>query len=343
MRQPSKKRINYYPFGLRHNGYNNLQAGTQGGKFKFGGKELNDELDLDWYDFGVRNYDAALGRWMHLDPLAEQMRRFSPYNYAFNNPIYFFDNEGNIPFPAIINFIRRSSSFGLRIHPITGKLKGHSGVDLTAPVGTNVYAAAHGKVVKIKWDVNIDKNGKITGYGQYIVIEHVNGYYSLYAHLEKNGTMVSVGDDVSNGQLIATSGNTGGSTGPHLHFEIIKANSLKGVFDKANKINPESIYDLEEHVYDPVIPNLLMGTTEQWANYFYDLAFLENSSQVVFEESNTTTERGQIDNTPHPMIPLPEYPEPIIPAPIAPTPIITPIVPIPGPAPIPLPDLCIDC
>ena len=263
IKETSVQNNNYYPFGLRHNGYNDIQAGTQDGKFKYQGQERNDDLGLNWDSFKWHNYNYAIGRFMSIDPLAEQMRRFSPYNYAFNNPIYFFDNEGNIPLPAIINFIRRSSSFGLRIHPITGKLKGHSGVDLTAPVGTNVYAAAHGKVVKIKWDVNKDKNGKITGYGQYIVIEHANGYYSLYAHLEKNGTMVSVGDDVSNGQLIATSGNTGGSTGPHLHFEIIKANSLKGVFDKANKINPESIYDLEEHVYGPVMPDLLMGTSEQ--------------------------------------------------------------------------------
>lgn len=79
--ETSMQNNNYYPFGLRHNGYNNLQTGTQGGKFKFGGKELNEDYGLEWYDFGTRNYDAALGRWMNLDPLAEQMRRHSPYNY----------------------------------------------------------------------------------------------------------------------------------------------------------------------------------------------------------------------------------------------------------------------
>src|SRR5690606_37435061 len=89
---------NYYPFGLRHKGYNELATENPSGfRYKFGGKELNDELGFEVYDFGARNYDPALGRWTNIDPLAEEMRRFSPYNYSFNNPIVFIDPDGMAP------------------------------------------------------------------------------------------------------------------------------------------------------------------------------------------------------------------------------------------------------
>ncbi|SHL71445.1 RHS repeat-associated core domain-containing protein, partial [Flagellimonas taeanensis] len=96
---------NYYPFGLTHKGYNNVTSSygnSVAQKWKFGGKEYEDGLNesIATYDFGARNYDPALGRWMNLDPLAEQMRRHSPYNYAFDNPVFFIDPDGMAP----INF-----------------------------------------------------------------------------------------------------------------------------------------------------------------------------------------------------------------------------------------------
>ncbi len=81
--KPLKKTGSYYPFGLKQKGYNNV---IQGGndlaqQWKFGGKEFNQELDLNWYDVTARNYDPALGRWMNIDPLAETSRRYSPYAF----------------------------------------------------------------------------------------------------------------------------------------------------------------------------------------------------------------------------------------------------------------------
>ncbi|MFD0963227.1 RHS repeat-associated core domain-containing protein [Pseudofulvibacter geojedonensis] len=87
-------------------------------KYGYNGKEENQELGLEWMDFGARNYDAALGRWMNLDPQAETMPTYSPYNFAFNNPVYFVDPDGERPCPngdcggAVIAVFYHGGPFG---------------------------------------------------------------------------------------------------------------------------------------------------------------------------------------------------------------------------------------
>jgi RHS repeat-associated protein len=83
----------YYPFGLKHEGYG--RNVTQGENFyQFNGKELNQDFGLDMYDYGARWYDASVGRWFAIDPLAEKYVGFSPFNYVVGNPIMFIDLDG---------------------------------------------------------------------------------------------------------------------------------------------------------------------------------------------------------------------------------------------------------
>jgi len=101
------------------------------------------------------------------------------------------------------------SEFGWRVHPVLGMRHHHNGIDIDVPTGTTVHAAAAGKVFFI---------GEQEGYGTTVILKHANEYYTLYGHLST--PLVYVGQFVDIGQGIAESGNTGISTGPHLHFEI---------------------------------------------------------------------------------------------------------------------------
>ncbi|GAB6875624.1 M23 family metallopeptidase [Thermaerobacter litoralis] len=106
---------------------------------------------------------------------------------------------------------RISSEFGPRLHPITGRYKIHTGIDVPVPIGTPVAAAQAGTVVRVVHGT--------TGYGNYVLIDHGGGLQTRYAHLAQ--PLVTPGQTVQAGQVIGLSGNSGWSTGPHLHFETI--------------------------------------------------------------------------------------------------------------------------
>lgn len=116
-------------------------------------------------------------------------------------------------FTPPLDSARVTSLFDYRVNPVTGRYVFHTGMDLGAANGSNIYAMQEGQVVSAKYD---------SGYGNYVIIKHPNGIQTLYAHCSK--LKVKTGDSVEKGQVIALVGSTGNSTGPHLHIEFRKDN-----------------------------------------------------------------------------------------------------------------------
>lgn len=145
--------------------------------------------------------------------------------------------------PSSINI---TSNYGPRIHPKTGVESKHNGIDISGKEGvTNVIASKSGKVVKINNGCIPGNDSCGSGYGNYIKISHEDGNYTLYAHLHNNSIRVKENDEVSQGQVIAKVGNSGRSTGPHLHFEVRTDASTRT--DPLNYVDPKNPRPENEH------------------------------------------------------------------------------------------------
>ncbi len=130
---------------------------------------------------------------------------------------------------------RTASGYGRRIDPVYKVPKFHHGMDFSCDIRTPIYATADGKVVSAKWE---------SGYGWTIELDHGYGYRTRYAHL--HSFTVKKGQQVVRGEQIALSGNSGKSTGPHLHYEVI---------ENGRKVNPINYYfmDLDADGYDEML------------------------------------------------------------------------------------------
>lgn len=153
---------------------------------------------------------------------AGESQRFFRFRTS-DGVIDYYDTDGNnsrkflIRQPIRGDEARLTSGFGVRYHPLLNTRKLHTGVDWAAPIGTPIVAAGSG---------TIEEAGHKGQYGIYIRIRHANGYQSAYAHMSRLAPGVAPGVRVRQNQVIGYSGNTGFSTGPHLHYEVLVNNQF---------------------------------------------------------------------------------------------------------------------
>ncbi|MDF2965854.1 MAG: nlpD2 [Rickettsiaceae bacterium] len=149
-------------------------------------------------------------------------KKYNIYRYSQNSDDkfqYFSEEAQSVTSNLLrtpIKVMRITSHFGKRVHPIDGYTRMHTGVDFAAPIGTPIYAAGDGVVTEIGWK---------GGYGKYVKIQHNDTMATAYAHASKFAKNLRRGSIVKQGQVIAYVGNTGKSTNPHLHYEVLVNNS----------------------------------------------------------------------------------------------------------------------
>ncbi|MBQ0061169.1 MAG: M23 family metallopeptidase [Bacteroidales bacterium] len=170
-----------------------------------------------------------------LKHIYEQIRSFDAISLEISRETEKVQSIPSIQPVKVEDLNHLSSGFGFRTDPVTGEPKMHTGLDFAAAVGTPIYATGSGVVSFADWK---------SGYGNCTIIDHGYGYQTLYGHQDE--ILVKVGQSVKRGDLIGKVGNTGKSTGPHLHYEVM----IQG-----RKVNPVNFFskELTPEEYDKLL------------------------------------------------------------------------------------------
>ena len=186
-----------------------------------------------------------------------------------NNSLYYFDKQGSeghydkngksvkkALMKTPINGARLSSAFGMRKHPIDGYNKMHKGTDFAAPMGTPIMASGNGVVTKARW---------CGGGGNCVKIKHNSTYETIYAHMKSFARGIKEGQRVKQGQIIGYVGSTGKSTGPHLHYEVVKggkkinSQKLKLPSGKTLKGQERKVFEVKKIKLNVLKSELIIG------------------------------------------------------------------------------------
>ena len=182
------------------------------------------------------------------------------YNFNDGSDLGYYDIKGKSIVKSLmktpINGARLSSSFGNRKHPILGYTKLHAGTDFAAPTGTPIMASGAGKIIKSRW---------CGGGGNCVKIKHNSTYETIYAHMKSFARGIKEGVRVKQGQIIGYVGSTGKSTGPHLHYEVVKngkkinSQKLKLPSGKTLRNKERKLFEVEKIKLDVLKSELILG------------------------------------------------------------------------------------
>ncbi|WP_338809183.1 M23 family metallopeptidase [Neisseria leonii] len=181
-------------------------------RFALDSLKAGDQIRLLYHTLYFRGQEMAVGDILAAE-VVKNGKRYQAYFYDQGDEggSYYDENGKALKESGFrvqpVAAVRVSSPFGMRVHPITGAVKMHAGIDYAAPTGTPIYAAADAVVAFKGWQ---------GGYGNTIVLRHSNGVETLHAHMS---AFAPVGGSVKAGEVIGFVGSTGRSTGPHLHYE----------------------------------------------------------------------------------------------------------------------------
>ena len=188
--------------------------------------------------------------------LSGEKLSFFNYNDNYGLPQYYDENGKSTKRTIMktpINGARLSSGYGTRKHPVLGYTKMHRGLDFAAPSGTPIFAAGDGIVEKAGW---------YGSYGKYIKIRHTGTYKTAYAHLSSIHKNIRIGKRVFQGKTIGYVGTTGRSTGPHLHYEVLRnnrqVNPMNIKLPAGKNIQPNKLKAFKNHVQNIIIQKIAL-------------------------------------------------------------------------------------